>query len=307
MSLRTGVEMISLSLLFNKVAGIFGLLAILTGYTLNATQLSMYLYSVTALILMAYLMPYIREQSPMECLALAWFYTLDTIINSAYTAAFSITWFMTNINDNIPSGAPRSGAMDDTAGFRSPKYNVTQVDVGSSPATDFLSGQGAAVVGIAAPANTTGKGISVQIGGELADSAPSLIIIIALTIIRVYFILVMMAYARHVLRQYNTTSSIASRMPSDGSSDSEDNLFATNMPAGQGWKGRLGRVMLLGGKQYFLGDQVKDDWEKGLNSRFRQAAPIVIPEPRGTFERERRARSGTGPPTPLPDATKIER
>jgi inositol phosphorylceramide synthase regulatory subunit len=53
MSLRTGVEMISLSVIFNKVIGFYGLLAILTGLKLNPMQLSMYIYSVTALTLIA--------------------------------------------------------------------------------------------------------------------------------------------------------------------------------------------------------------------------------------------------------------
>ena len=87
--------MISLSMLFNRVAGFYGLLAILTGFRLDATQISMYLYSVVALVLLALLMPHIRKQSPLECLALAWFYTFDTVLNCVYTVAFAVTWFLT--------------------------------------------------------------------------------------------------------------------------------------------------------------------------------------------------------------------
>src|ERR1700738_5114653 len=95
MNLRTGVEMISLSMLFNRVAGFYGLVAILTGFKLDTTQLSMYFYSMAALILLALLMPHIRKQSPLECLALAWFYAFDTVLNCGYTAAFAVTWFLT--------------------------------------------------------------------------------------------------------------------------------------------------------------------------------------------------------------------
>merc|ERR1711964_939933 len=48
MSLRTGVEMVSLSVIFNKLTGFFGLLAILTGVSLSPLQLSMYIYSAGA-------------------------------------------------------------------------------------------------------------------------------------------------------------------------------------------------------------------------------------------------------------------
>merc|ERR1712144_164688 len=53
MSLRTGVEMVSLSVIFNKLTGFFGLLAILTGVSLSPLQLSMYIYSVGALALIS--------------------------------------------------------------------------------------------------------------------------------------------------------------------------------------------------------------------------------------------------------------
>merc|ERR1711964_855579 len=65
MSLRTGVEMVSLSVIFNKLTGFFGLLAILTGVSLSPLHLSMYilLNSVGALALISFLMPHIRKQS----------------------------------------------------------------------------------------------------------------------------------------------------------------------------------------------------------------------------------------------------
>jgi hypothetical protein len=66
MSLRTGVEMIFLSVIFNKVTGFFGLLAILTGYQLSPLQLSMYIYSCLALIFLALFMPHIRKGSPWK-------------------------------------------------------------------------------------------------------------------------------------------------------------------------------------------------------------------------------------------------
>merc|ERR1712144_193293 len=108
MSLRTGVEMVSLSVIFNKLTGFFGLLAILTGVSLSPLQLSMYIYSVGALALISFLMPHIRKQSPFECLALAWFYLLDTVINTAFTSAFAITWFLA-VSSGIADGTGVTG------------------------------------------------------------------------------------------------------------------------------------------------------------------------------------------------------
>lgn len=94
MSLQTGTEMISIALLINKVTGLYGLLAILTGFSLDAVQLSMYIYSVAVLGALAFLIPHIRRQSPFQNLALAWLYIVDTAANAAYTATFAVQWYL---------------------------------------------------------------------------------------------------------------------------------------------------------------------------------------------------------------------
>jgi hypothetical protein len=299
--------MISLSMLFNRIAGFYGILAILTGSRLDATQLSMYLYSIAALILLALLMPHIRKQSPVECLALAWFYTFDAVLNCAYTAAFAVTWFLTvrasgsGMQGGAASGAPGSATMNNTAGFTSSMYNISEVDVVASPSGGLVGGQDAAAIGKAASDTAVTAGTSLQ-------HVPSLIIVILLTLIRFYFIFIVMAYARQVLRQYlQTTLSTRSHLVNDGSSDVEaENPFAPNMPLGQGWRGRLGRIMVLVGKGYFLDGPIDDNWVRGVNSRFKPSTVPSSGDWRGTFERERRARSGTEPPLPTLNLTKLE-
>jgi len=295
--------MISLSMLFNRVAGFYGLLAILTGFRLDATQLSMYLYSVAALLLLALLMPHIRKQSPLECLALAWFYAFDTVVNCVYTVVFAVTWFLTirASDSGTQTSTPGSWTMNGTAGFTSTIYNVSKADVVASPSAELVGGQNAAAIGKAATPTAATASSSFQ-------HAPSLVIIVLLTLIRFYFALIVMAYARQILRQYlQTASSARSHIINDGSSDLEtENPFAPNMPLGQRWRGKLGRTLLFIGRGYFLDGPADDDWARGVNSRFK---PSVVPVPgdqRGTFERERRARSGTGPPLPPPNLTKLE-
>ena len=82
MSLQTGASLITLSLLLNKVSGLYGLLAILTGFHLSPFQLSMYIYSLLALALAAFLAPHIRKQTPLQSLALAWFYVVHIMADS---------------------------------------------------------------------------------------------------------------------------------------------------------------------------------------------------------------------------------
>lgn len=306
MSLRTGAEMISLSMIFNKITGFYGLLAILTGFSLSPLQLSMYLYSLAALILLAFLMPHIRKQSPFECLALAWFYLLDTLINTAFTSAFAVTWLLAvsadDSNTNIPINAPGSGTMGEAAGFTNPKLNVTNV-AGLVPTA--VSGGQEAVTFASNVARTAGETPSIGHAVGIEESIPSMMVVVMLTLVRIYFILIMMAYARQVLRQHIYSSSSSKlHLHTEGSPNaSSENPFASGTPKGDGWKGKLGRVMLKVGESYWIGGQADDTWMKNLDGRFRTTKTPTGPP--GTLERERRARSGTGPPAPPSNIGKV--
>jgi hypothetical protein len=263
----------------------------------------MYVYSVAALILLAILMPHIRKQSPLECLTLAWFYAFDTVVNCVYTAAFAVTWFLTvsDSDSGTQTSTPGSGTINHTADFTSPIYNVSEVDLVASPSADLLGGQDTVAIGKAATATVVTASSSFQ-------HVPSLVFIALLTLIRFYFVLIVMAYARQNLRQYlQTASSARNHIINDGSSDFEaENPFAPNMPLGQGWRGALGRTLLFIGRSYFLDGPVDDDWARGVKSRFKPSTVQVPGGRRGTFERERRARSGTGPLLPPPNSTKLD-
>lgn len=113
MSLQTGAEIITVALLINKATGLYGLLAILTGYALDAVQLSMYIYSVAVLATLAFLLPHIRRHSPFQTLLLSWVYIIDTALNTAYTAYFALEWFMAS--EGNPAGDAVEQATDTAA------------------------------------------------------------------------------------------------------------------------------------------------------------------------------------------------
>ncbi|KAI9052976.1 hypothetical protein LZ554_003247 [Drepanopeziza brunnea f. sp. 'monogermtubi'] len=309
MSLRTGVEMVSLSMIFNKLTGFYGLLAILTGVSLSPLQLSMYIYSVVALVILAFLMPHIRKQSPFECLALSWFYLFDTIINTAFTSAFAVTWFLAvsadNASNGISSSAPGGSTMDDTAGFTSPKYNISKVEVvAGGPASVAYGMIGQNIATVRNP--SFGRSVAIE------ESIPSIIVVVLLTMVRVYFILIVMAFARQVLRQHMYAASPASpvklHLHTDGAAGGRaDNPFAVGSPEGAGLKGMVGRIMVRVGESFWLGEQADDEWVKGLDGRFKTTNLTLKRSggPPGTIERERRARSGTGPPIPKIDLGKL--
>lgn len=198
MSLKTGTEMIALATLFNKLTGLYGILAILTGYHISLTQLSMYIYSIVALITTAYCLPHIRKQNPFKCLAFAWLYIIDMLVNTLYTAFFAVSWYLANAEDEemnlVPEITRLSSAVDDTS---------------------------------------------------------STVFIVVFSLLRVYFVLVVMAYARSVLPQ-----NMEGRR--EGWSDVNGLIaypFARDSSEGQGWTGELGRMMTSVGHSYWLASE----------------------------------------------------
>ncbi|KAK3669573.1 hypothetical protein LTR78_010573 [Recurvomyces mirabilis] len=311
-SLRTATEFITFTLALNKITGLYGILALFTGYHLNPLQLSHYIYSLLVLALIIYLSPAIRAPrdapvgSTIKILGLAWLYVLDTVVNSVYTTLFGLGWFVLlaqHLGEKNPVPGAEGivgGIMNDTAGFTSPEHTVSQVDVVAIPAAPgAVSGQEATIV-------ASGGSLS---GVVLEQGSLSSIFIIALLwLVRLYFCIVILSYARSTLRAHIAASSAATgTYTSTSSTDPNiaDSPFRRGRTEGEGWFGALGRTMLkFPSTRYWLGkDESEDEWARSVESRVERARGLRIKVPggngNGVGERERRARSGTGPPVPL--------
>lgn len=239
MSLRTGTQLILLTLIINKVSGFYGLLALLTGVHLSPLQLSMYIYSLLALAISVHLSPHIRLHSPLQCLALAYFYALDSLINAAYTAAFAVGWFMVLADDENSSKAPGGSTMSDTAGFNDPLLpNVSWVEIAPS-------GQAPGAVSIVVTdGNSTDTATAAEIIAESgmidfilhSSGLASLVIIGTLLAIRLYFIIVIFSFARQVLRSHMLDMRFASTSSSNNFTSPMPNIIITDgsLSAGSG-------------------------------------------------------------------------
>jgi len=306
MSLRTGTTLITLLNTINKVSGLYGILALLTGFSLSSLQLSMYLYSLIALALLVYLSPHIRQASPLQNLLLAYFYLLDSVINMLYTAFFSLAWFTVLSSPSAAGNVPGGSTIDSSSGFTSPEHNVSHVDV--SPGTG-------AVVGHNDAKSTSTNGGQGQ--GHVTTTflqpgtMASVSVILGLWAIRVYFILIVFAYARLCVRQAVATQSatgltqLAAPSTSDGNELAE-NPFSASKELGAGWRGRLGRTLTSFGSRFWLGKEEEGEWvrmelgDRGGKKRGRKQGQggDGVEAGTGTNERERRRRAGTGPSKP---------
>ena len=308
MSLRTGTELSTLTLLLNKVSGFYGLLALLTGFHLSPIQLSMYMYSVIVLVLLVILTRHIRTQSPFHCLALAQLFVLDTIINAAYTIIFTVTWFLvisqhhSDIKGDPKMPGPGGDTIGDTAGFTNPEFNVSRVDVAVGPDQGIPGGKKEALTAGApireGAAMSSASGPSLGHGVLQPESISSVVVIAILWAFRIYLVLIVMSYARLVLRRWVMNNAGRNIQLHSGSKDAGmlEDPFAEQSPEGKGWKGKLGRFMVGLGRQYWLGAEegdegwMSDEIALGSLNRGRETAGG---ETRGLGERERRRRSGT--------------
>ncbi|KIW01903.1 uncharacterized protein PV09_06745 [Verruconis gallopava] len=301
MSLRTGVQLILLTHLINKVTGLYGILALLTGYPISAFQLSMYIYSLVVLAATVYLSPHIKTGSAWHCLAFAQMYAIDTVINAVYTGFFAVAWFMVVASHDNRTSTPGGKTLSDASGFTNPKHNVSHVDVIATPADGAKPAQDAVVGGYPADSPASGgPGLWAAFTGP--GSMMSLAIIGGFWILRLYAVFVVMAYARQMLHHHIQVTSTHNYNLYDGSqsSDLAENPFEAHKEDGQGWQGKLGRVMVGLGRSYWLGRDAEDDiWLRTMGSKFNRKHVDVSPR-----ERERRRRAGTGPPKPSPHLVK---
>lgn len=238
--LQNGAELILMSALLNKVSGLYGILAIFTGAAISGLQLSMYIYSILLAILLVILTPKLHHRDPLAALSFAYLYLFDSLINALYTVVFGISWFLVLSAKHPLSSAAKT--IDETAGFTSPVYNVTNVEV-------IQSGQEAVAVGM----NVDGAAQQPYLGaGMLQPESPTCVLIIAiLWVVRAYFVVIVAAFARSVVME----SATPGEAPFEGRN------------YGEGWKGQLGRALVKVGRSYWIG---KDGWVP-LGGKFRRS------------------------------------
>lgn len=234
MSLQTGTELICLALLFNKAIGVYGLLAILTGYSLSAIQIWMNMWSLLVALALLYLIPHIRRQSPFENLGLAWIYVIDTFVNLAFTTAFAVAWYNTAHDPNGPAG------------------KETAPDPAGGPDAKLDDDQAA----------------QAQAGVGPQEAVTSLVLIVLFNLLRIYFSLIVMASTRTAIQKFAEAESGRGEA---GNQQLSPNPFAEGSALGGGWGGRLGRTMISPHPSYWLARKEDEEWTKDVSAKFKSS------------------------------------
>lgn len=136
----------------------------------------------------------------MRVLLFAHFYILDSAINAAYTAVFATSWFLVLSQGERPGGAGER-IDEEHAGFTSQAHTMSQVAVSSVPGAGGVLEQ-RLLTGVPADGSDPLGAPPLQ-----PESFPSIGALVSLLVVKVYFTLVVLAYARRlVIRMENGTA-----------------------------------------------------------------------------------------------------
>ncbi|KAG6891254.1 hypothetical protein C0995_008506 [Termitomyces sp. Mi166 len=99
LDLKTGVTIALLFALLNKVAGVYGMIAMVTGAGGTFAQFSLYLYSVVALIGLVWGLRAVKEEDPKQTLYFAHLFFADHIFSTSWTVFFAVVWWVYTPHD----------------------------------------------------------------------------------------------------------------------------------------------------------------------------------------------------------------
>ncbi|KAF5335950.1 hypothetical protein D9611_006326 [Ephemerocybe angulata] len=97
--IKTGVTVALLFAVLNKVAGVYGLIAVLTGAGGSFAQLSLYIYSVIALLALVWGLRAVKNEDSKQTLYFAHLFFADHIFSTAWTVFFALAWWLWTAHD----------------------------------------------------------------------------------------------------------------------------------------------------------------------------------------------------------------
>ncbi|KAJ7743822.1 DUF1753-domain-containing protein [Mycena metata] len=84
---------------FNKIAGFYGLIAVLTGAGGSFAQLSLYIYSVLGLAALGWGLQVVKAEDPRKTLYFAHLFSADYVLSTSWTAYFAVAWWFHTPHD----------------------------------------------------------------------------------------------------------------------------------------------------------------------------------------------------------------
>ncbi|KAI0820298.1 DUF1753-domain-containing protein [Trametes gibbosa] len=141
LDIKTGVTIALLFALLNKVAGVYGLVAVLTGAGGSAAQLSLYLYSVLGLVALTWGLKAALQEDAKQSLYFAHLFFADHIISTAWLVFFGVLWWSYTPHDGrvIANSDAQKEVMESGAG-----HNMTDQERATAAMTIWNAEKGIA-------------------------------------------------------------------------------------------------------------------------------------------------------------------
>jgi hypothetical protein len=124
LDLKTGVTVALLFALLNKVAGVYGLIAVLTGAGGSFAQLSLYIYSVIALVALGWGLKAVKAEDPRSTLYFAHLFFADHVLSTAWTVFFAVVWWVYTPHDGRRQA--NSAAQEDMMRMGAGNHTLTE-------------------------------------------------------------------------------------------------------------------------------------------------------------------------------------
>ncbi|KAJ3491374.1 hypothetical protein NLI96_g764 [Meripilus lineatus] len=134
LDIKTGVTVALLFAVLNKVAGVYGLIAALTGAGGSAAQLSMYLYSVVGLIALVWGLRAIAQEDAKHTLYFAHVFFADHVISTAWLVFFAVIWWVYTPHDGrrMANSPAQQEVADSGAKLAGKHLNMTKDEIAYS-------------------------------------------------------------------------------------------------------------------------------------------------------------------------------
>lgn len=187
--------------ILNKASGFYGLASLLTGHPISAMEWVLNLWSLAFLSLFVIAYIAMRQRQALTILLFAHFYVVDTLFSIAFTIFFCVKWFKNQKKTSLLHEA--TSAIYSVAA-RGGNFSDSEASVAGEVA-DAISSVKESIKTVAE--NNAMFSDSASLGQE---SAVSILFTVLLLLTRIYFTLVIIAYARQLvcqqnLRRYNGT------------------------------------------------------------------------------------------------------
>ncbi|KAG9223812.1 hypothetical protein CCMSSC00406_0004847 [Pleurotus cornucopiae] len=186
LDIKTGVTIALLFALFNKVTGVYGLIAVVTGAGGSFAQLSLYIYSAIALGGLVWGLNAIKQEDAKNTLYFAHFFFIDHIFSTIWTVFFAVAWWIYTPHDGrrIANSEAQKKMMEG-----GPTNNMTDAERATAAMTIWTHEKGTAAT-----------------------------VIIISWLVKIYFALLLYSYASHLrkgsYRSLSQTRSVSTPLAS---------------------------------------------------------------------------------------------